>query len=240
MIQNIFRNMYNGTKGNQPTVEVVKIKPEDEQHLFLPIANDALNIAEQYSQIMFFYEAGIRQITAKLEILNREFQTCNDRNPIESINSRVKSPESIKEKMIRQKVPLTISGMIENIMDIAGVRVVCPFISDVYHIAGLLLKQGDIEKIRIKDYIRKPKPNGYRSLHLIVMVMVYFSDHKCEVPVEIQLRTIAMEFWASLEHQLRYKKNRKFTEEMQEQLRECAEIVNQADEHMQELAGQWL
>lgn len=240
MIQNIFRNMYNRTKGNKTIVEVAKIEPEEEQHLFLPIASDALNITEQYNQIMFFYEAGIRQITAKLEILNREFQACNDRNPIESINSRVKSPESIKEKMIRQEVPLTISGMVENIMDIAGVRVVCPFISDVYHIAGLLLKQGDIEKIRIKDYIRNPKPNGYRSLHLIVMVTVYFSDHKCEVPVEIQLRTIAMEFWASLEHQLRYKKNREFTEEMQEQLKACAEIVTQADEHMQELAGQWL
>ncbi len=145
-MQNIFRNMYNRKKGNQTIVEVAQIQPEEERHLFLPIASDALNITEQYNQIMFFYEAGIRQITAKLEILNREFQACNDRNPIESINSRVKSPESIKEKMIRQNVSLTISGMIENIMDIAGVRVVCPFISDVYHIAGLLLKQGDIKK----------------------------------------------------------------------------------------------
>lgn len=223
MMQNILRNMCNRTKGNKTVVEVAEMEPEEEQHLFLPIASDVLNITEQYNQIMFFYESGIRQVRAKLEILNREFQACNDRNPIESINSRVKSPESIKEKMIRQKVPLTVSGMVENIMDIAGVRVVCPFISDVYHIAGLLLKQGDIERIRIEDYIRNPKPNGYRSLHLIVMVTVYFSSRKCEVPVEIQLRTIAMEFWASLEHQLRYKKNREFTTEMQEQLKACAE-----------------
>lgn len=240
MIQNILRNMRNCTVGTETAVEVVQIEPEEEQQLFLPIASEALNITEQYNQIMFFYEAGIRQITAKLEILNREFQACNDRNPIESITSRVKSPESIKEKMIRQDVPLTVSGMVKHIMDIAGVRVVCPFISDVYHMAGLLLKQEDIRKIRIKDYIRNPKPNGYRSLHLIVMVTVYFSDHKCEVPVEIQLRTIAMEFWASLEQQLRYKKNRDFTEEMQKQLKECAEIVSQADRHMQELAVQWL
>ena len=135
---------------------------------------------------------------------------------------------------------MTVSGMVQNIMDIAGVRVVCPFISDVYHIAGLLLRQSDIEKVRIKDYIETPKPNGYRSLHLIVMVTVWFSDHKCQVPVEIQLRTIAMEFWASLEHQLRYKKNREFTEEMQRQLKDCAEIISQADERMQDLAVQWL
>ncbi|MGI6010877.1 MAG: GTP pyrophosphokinase [Ruminococcus sp.] len=240
MMQNILKNMCNRTVGDQTIVEVTQIKPEEEYHLFLPTAGDVLNITEQYNQIMFFYEAGISQITAKLEILNREFQACHDRNPIEDIKSRIKSPESIKEKMIRQKIPLTVSGMVKNIMDIAGVRVVCPFISDVYHIAGLLLKQSDIEKIKIKDYIKSPKSNGYRSLHLSVMITVYFSDHKCAVPVEIQLRTIAMEFWASLEHQLRYKKSREFTQEMQEQLKECADIVTQADECMQNLAGQWL
>ena len=119
MIQNILRNMRNCTVGTEPAVEVVQIEPEEEQQLFLPIASEALNITEQYNQIMFFYEAGIRQITAKLEILNREFQACNDRNPIESITSRVKSPESIKEKMIRQDIPLTVSGMVKHIMDIA-------------------------------------------------------------------------------------------------------------------------
>ncbi|MGI6008039.1 MAG: GTP pyrophosphokinase [Ruminococcus sp.] len=240
MIQNILRKIGNRTVGDQTIVEVSQMKPEEERKLFLPVAGDALNITEQYNQIMFFYEAGIRQIRAKLEILNEEFKACNDRNPIESISSRVKSPESIKEKMERQSIPLTVSGMVRNIMDIAGVRVVCPFISDVYHIADLLLRQSDIERIRVKDYIKNRKPNGYRSLHLIVMVTVWFSDHKCEVPVEIQLRTIAMEFWASLEHQLRYKKNRKFTDEMQKQLKECADIVSEADEHMQELAAQWL
>lgn len=240
MIQNILKNMRNRTIGNKTIVEVSQIEPEEEYRLFLPVAGNALNIAEQYNQIMFFYEAGIKQITAKLEILNGEFQACNDRNPIEDIKSRVKSPESIKEKMIRQNIPLTVSDMVKNIMDIAGVRVVCPFISDVYHIAEMLLKQSDIKEVKIKDYIKNPKPNGYRSLHLIVMVSVYFSEHKCEVPVEIQLRTIAMEFWASLEHQLRYKKNRAFTEEMQEQLRKCSQVVTQADESMQGLADQWL
>lgn len=240
MIQNILRKMCNRTVGKQTIVEVEQIEPTDEKKLFLPIVSDALNIAEQYNQIMFFYEAGIKQISTKLEILNQEFKACNDRNPIESINSRIKTPESIKEKMERRGIPLTVSGMVQNIMDIAGVRVVCPFISDVYRIAGLLLKQSDIKKVRIKDYIKNPKDNGYRSLHLIVMVTVWFSNRKCEVPVEIQLRTIAMEFWASLEHQLRYKKNRNFTEEMQKQLKSCAEIISQADENMQELAMQYL
>lgn len=167
-------------------------------------------------------------MTSKLEILKQEFQACKNRNPIENIETRVKSPESIKGKMERRGFPLTISSMVKNIMDIAGIRVVCPFISDVYYIAEFLLKQEDIEEIQIKDYIKNPKENGYRSLHLIVMVTVYFSDHKCNVPVEIQLRTIAMEFWATLEHQLRYKKNRNRIESMQKQLKQCAELVTKA------------
>ena len=178
MIQNILRKMCNRTIGKRMIVEVEQLEPTDEKKLFLPVAGDVLNIAEQYNQMMFFYKAGIEQLSTKLEILNQEFKACNDRNPIESINSRIKTPESIKEKMERRGIPLTVSGMVQNIMDIAGVRVVCPFISDVYHIAGLLLKQSDIKKVRIKDYIKNPKDNGYRSLHLIVMVTVWFSSRK--------------------------------------------------------------
>lgn len=170
----------------------------------------------------------------------QEFRACKDRNPIENIETRVKSPESIKGKMERRGFPLTVSSMVKNIMDIAGIRVVCPFISDVYYIAEFLLNQEDIQEIQIKDYIKDPKENGYRSLHLIVMVTVYFSDHKCNVPVEIQLRTIAMEFWATLEHQLRYKKNRNHLENMQKQLKQCADLVTTADYKMQQLADQWL
>ena len=239
-MKNILKKIVNRKVGNSEIVEVEQLNPEEEENIFLPIASDALNITEQYNQIVFFYQAGICQLTAKLEILRQEFQACKDRNPIENIETRVKFPESIKGKMERRGFPLTVSSMVKNIMDIAGIRVVCPFISDVYYIAEFLLNQEDIQEIQIKDYIKDPKENGYRSLHLIVMVTVYFSDHKCNVQVEIQLRTIAMEFWATLEHQLRYKKNRNHLENMQKQLKQCADLVTTADYKMQQLADQWL
>ena len=217
-MKNILKKIVNRKVGNSEIVEVEQLNPEEEENIFLPIASDALNITEQYNQIVFFYQAGICQLTAKLEILRQEFQACKDRNPIENIETRVKSPESIKGKMERRGFPLTVSSMVKNIMDIAGIRVVCPFISDVYYIAEFLLNQEDIQEIQIKD----------------------FSDHKCNVPVEIQLRTIAMEFWATLEHQLRYKKNRNHLENMQKQLKQCADLVTTADYKMQQLADQWL
>ena len=139
--------------------------------------------------------------------------------------------------MKRKGIPLTINAMKREIKDIAGVRVVCPFISDVYQVANMLVNQADVEIVTIKDYIKKPKENGYRSLHMIVLVDVYFSDHKDKVPIEIQFRTIAMNFWASTEHQLRYKKSRVFTEEMQQELKKCADIMADADDKMQNLAN---
>ena len=169
-MKNILKKIVNRKVGNSEIVEVEQLNPEEEENIFLPIASDALNITEQYNQIVFFYQAGICQLTAKLEILRQEFQACKDRNPIENIETRVKSPESIKGKMERRGFPLTVSSMVKNIMDIAGIRVVCPFISDVYYIAEFLLNQEDIQEIQIKDYIKDPKENGYRSLHLIVMV----------------------------------------------------------------------
>ena len=237
-MKNILKKIVNRKVGNSEIVEVEQLNPEEEENIFLPIASDALNITEQYNQIVFFYQAGICQLTAKLEILRQEFQACKDRNPIENIETRVKSPESIKGKMERRGFPLTVSSMVKNIMDIAGIRVVCPFISDVYYIAEFLLNQEDIQEIQIKDYIKDPKENGYRSLHLIVMVTVYFSDHKCNVPVEIQLRTIAMEFWATLEHQLRYKQNIEEMdgyEEVSTELLNCARAVIDMDNEMQRI-----
>ena len=132
---------------------------------------------------------------------------------------------------------MTASALLANVHDIAGVRVVCPFIEDVYYVARMLVKQHDIEVIEVKDYIRQPKENGYRSLHLIVTVQVYFSETTKNIPVEIQIRTIAMDFWASTEHQLRYKKDREFTEEAQRKLKHCADLMALADEEMQEIAG---
>ncbi len=210
-----------------------------EEILSLPQTSDYLDVDRRYSQMVFVYEAAVAQMTAKLEILNKEFQFGNDRNPIESVKSRIKSKESIIEKMKKKGLPMTISAMTGNILDIAGIRVVCPFIADVYQVAKMILRQKDVEMLMIKDYIREPKENGYRSLHLIIQVEVPFAEQAREVPVEIQIRTIAMNFWASTEHQLRYKKDRELTPEMQKKLKHCADIMAEADVQMQQIAGEF-
>ena len=208
----------------------------DEATNYLPLAADQLDLAKQYKQMMLIYEAGIRQLTTKLQILNREFEQSNDRNPIENIKSRIKSAESIAKKMERKGLPMTLSCLTNNIYDIAGIRVICPFITDVYEVARMLLSQTDVELVQVKDYIREPKENGYRSLHLIVKINVFFSDGMRQVPVEVQMRTIAMNFWASTEHQLRYKKDKVITPEMHARLKKCADIMADADYQMQKLA----
>lgn len=237
---------HNKNKQNNNNTEVEKLTggevgdletvQDDTDGLLLPAMDAFRSITSEYEQLMFFYESGIQQIVAKLQILNNEFKRNHERNPIENIKSRVKSLESIIDKMNRKGIPLTTGAMLREVKDIAGVRVVCPFISDVYQVANMLVNQRDIELLVIKDYIKKPKENGYRSLHMIVMVDVYFSDHKDQVPIELQFRTIAMNFWASTEHQLRYKKDREFTDEMQAELKKCAEIMAEADDKMQRLA----
>lgn len=233
MKNNILTNLTTTKEGE---IEVMDVVAAGDEELYLPQVEDRLDMEEQYRQIMFFYEAGIQQVTAKLEILNKEFQYCNDRNPIENIKSRVKSPDSIIQKMQKKGLPLTFSCMMNNIFDIAGVRVICPFITDVYHVSRMLMNQTDVEVIRIKDYIQCPKENGYRSLHVIIMVDVFFSDQKRKVPIELQFRTIAMNFWASTEHQLRYKKENRFTPDMHRQLKRCADLMARADRKMQRLA----
>lgn len=222
---------------NDEDEQIIIVEEESTEEFMLPQTTDSLNMTAQYRQIMCFYQSGIDQLTVKLQILSNEFQVGYDRNPIKDISSRVKSPESILEKMKRKKLPLTMSCMMNELHDIAGIRVICPLISDVYYVAKMLANQSDIEVIEVKDYINDPKKNGYRSLHLIVMVDVYFSDQKRRVPVEIQLRTIAMDFWASVEHQLRYKKDREFTEEMENELKTCADLMSDADVRMQKLAS---
>ena len=149
---------------------------DDTQIEMLPMLGEFSSIASQYEHIMFYYESGIQQIVAKLQILNNEFKNNHERNPIENIKSRVKSLDSIIDKMKRKGIPLTTNAMKREIKDIAGVRVICPFISDVYQVANMLVNQADVEIVTIKDYIKKPKENGYRSLHMIVLVDVYFSD----------------------------------------------------------------
>ena len=227
------------TKVTEKNIVVIEDEsgPLEETNFSLPQTVDYLDMERQYRQLMYLHEAAIQQITAKLNILKGEFQFSNDRNPISSISSRIKSKESIIYKMQKKGLPMTASALLANVHDIAGVRVVCPFIEDVYYVARMLVRQHDIEVIEVKDYIRQPKENGYRSLHLIVTVQVYFSETTKNIPVEIQIRTIAMDFWASTEHQLRYKKDREFTEEAQRKLKHCADLMALADEEMQEIAG---
>lgn len=192
--------------------------------------------AMEFQQIMVMYKAGIKQITTKLEILNTELCAGKSRSPIDTIKSRIKEPASIVEKLRKKGCPISLASMTQNLQDIAGVRVTCPFIADIYEIAAMLTNQEDIFLISMKDYIKNPKENGYRSLHLVVRTPVYFSDRKEDIVVEIQIRTIAMDFWASLEHQINYKNHNKPSPEMLKELKECADIIAETDKRMERLA----
>ncbi|MCR5666741.1 MAG: GTP pyrophosphokinase family protein [Eubacterium sp.] len=196
-----------------------------------------LNTTMQLQQLMVMYEAGIDHVETKLEILNKEFQVKKNRNPIASISSRVKEPMSIMEKLQRKGYPVTMENLMTKIFDIAGVRITCPFISDIYDVANILLSHDDIHLIELKDYIKNPKENGYRSLHLVVDVEVFFSEQKKRVPVEIQIRTIAMDFWAALEHQMTYKQGFEIPPEIYNELRDCATVISNTDERMQRIAN---
>lgn len=188
-----------------------------------------------YAELMAYYRCALMEIETKFNVLDEEFSLQFDRNPIESIKSRIKRPESIHNKLLKYNLEISVDNIKNNINDIAGIRVVCSFLDDVYVLADALLKQDDITLISKKDYIKHPKENGYRSLHLIVGVPIFLAHEKRIMNVEIQLRTIAMDFWASLEHQLRYKKDFVYTEEMLEELKECAETSAELDRKMEDL-----
>lgn len=190
---------------------------------------------KDFGKLMTYYRCAMMEIETKFNVLNEEFSLEHDRNPISSIKSRLKSVSSIVEKLERRGIAPSLAAIEENLNDIAGVRVVCSFVDDVYVLANALLKQDDIEMIEIKDYIANPKPNGYRSLHIIVAIPIFLKNEKRIMKVEIQLRTIAMDFWASLEHQLRYKKDFVFTDEMGKELQECAELSAVLDSRMDDL-----
>jgi len=181
------------------------------------------------------YKSAIREIVTKLENLNDEFKYTKDRNPIHQIKSRVKSPKSIIEKLKRKGFEVSVESARRNLNDIAGIRVICSYIDDIYTIADLLISQDDIEVIKIIDYIKNPKPNGYRSLHLIVKVPVFLTKGIEYVKAEIQIRTIAMDFWATLEHQLAYKIGRNYPEEIAAELKACADVIADTDLRMQKL-----
>ncbi|MBR4866566.1 MAG: GTP pyrophosphokinase family protein, partial [Clostridia bacterium] len=172
---------------------------------------------------MQVYQAGIREIRTKLEILDEEFRVYHDHNPIHHIESRLKSPQSIIQKLIRRGAPVNIESMRSELYDVAGVRVIVQYLDDVERVASQLLGQDDVKLIVRRDYVSTPKESGYRSLHLVVEVPVFLSTGKRKVPVEIQIRSIAMDFWASLEHRLKYKQSEEVPSEIRERLRDCAE-----------------
>lgn len=192
-------------------------------------------ILQDYNRLMAYYRCAIMEVQTKFNVLNEEFSLRYDRNPINGIKSRLKRLDSIKEKLERKKLPYTIEAVEEHLNDVAGVRVICSFVDDVYLLADALLKQDDITLLEKKDYIANPKENGYRSLHLIVTVPIFLEHEKRIMKVEIQLRTIAMDFWASLEHQLRYKKDFEFTDDMALELSDCATLSAQLDARMDKL-----
>ena len=192
-------------------------------------------LQQQFLEMSHLYDGAIREIRTKLEILDREFNIRYASNPIHHIDSRLKSPRSIIEKLERKGWPVSVESAEAHLNDIAGVRIVCNYIDDIYRLANMLVRQQDLELVCQKDYIRKPKPNGYRSLHLVLRVPVFLSSHTELVPVEVQIRTIAMDFWASLEHQLRYKSDVEATAPLKERLQRCAEQSAALDVEMQSI-----
>ena len=199
------------------------------------LPEELINTIRSFIATENLYSSATREIATKLENLNSEFNSTHERNPIHLIQTRVKTPASIMDKLKRRGFELSVESARKNLTDIAGVRVICSYINDIYIISGLLLSQNDIQLVRTTDYIKNPKTNGYRSLHHIVRVPVFLS-HKVEmVNVEIQIRTIAMDFWASLEHDLAYKLEREKSEEAFTELKACAEEIAGIDRRMQRL-----
>lgn len=188
--------------------------------------------SKEVARLMSYYRCAMMEIETKLNVLNEEFSWEMDHNPISSIKKRLKSMPSIIGKLERKGHPLSMENIEEHLMDVAGVRVICSFPEDVYAMRDALIRQDDVVLLEEKDYIKNPKPNGYRSLHVIVGIPIFLAKEKKMMKVEVQLRTIAMDFWASLEHQLRYKKNSYFTKEMAEELTECARISADLDLRM--------
>lgn len=208
-----------------------------EQEEIIRIQAEKLKEERSFNRLMMEYRSAIKEVETKLQVLNEEFSQEYNRNPFESIKSRLKSPASIFEKLRRKGYPLTLEAIRDNLSDVAGVRVICSFPDDIYRIGNLLTKQDDIILLQAKDYIKNPKPNGYRSLHYILDVPIFLSHEKKYMNVEVQFRTIAMDFWASLEHKLRYKKNwdRADADEIVAQLKACADSIEELDYRMQKI-----
>lgn len=195
----------------------------------LPIFYD---IASEWRSALFLYDSALKEVNTKLEILNNEFKLAHQYNPIEHITSRIKSTDSIAKKMRHNNKEITLENIVKYINDVAGIRIICSFTSDIYRISDLISKQSDVKVLKVKDYIMNPKDNGYTSYHMIISVPVFLSDTVINTKVEIQIRTIAMDFWASLEHKIYYKFEGNAPERIRTELKDCAEIVAYLDKKM--------
>lgn len=187
---------------------------------------------EEWNRALLLYDAVLKEICTKIEILNNEFKLAHQYNPIEHITSRIKSAESIARKIRHKGKELTLENILRYVNDVAGVRIICSFTSDIYRIADAIAKQNDVHVIKIKDYIANPKPNGYTSYHMIVSIPIFLSNDVIETKAEIQIRTIAMDFWASLEHKIYYKFEGKAPQGIRDELKECANIISFLDQKM--------
>lgn len=192
----------------------------------------------EWKEHLFVYKFALEEINTKLKILNEEYQYIHNHNPIEHMKSRIKSPASIVKKLQRKGLEITVENALEHIHDIAGVRITCSFISDIYTMFDAICRQDDIEVIRVKDYIKQPKANGYKSLHLIVKIPVFLSNDVKKVKVEIQIRTVAMDFWASLEHKIFYKFDKEIPIELQLELKKAADAAHFLDEKMKKISDE--
>ena len=193
---------------------------------------NSFNQVDQWKSVMFLYDSALKEINTKIEILNNEFVHIYNYNPIEHIKSRLKTPDSIVKKLKRYGFEVTIDNMVEKLSDIAGIRIICSFTSDIYQIAEMITKQSDVTVLYVKDYIKNPKPNGYKSYHMVVTIPIYLTDGPVDTKVEIQIRTIAMDFWASLEHKIYYKFEGNAPAYLLQELKACADVVNMLDVKM--------
>ena len=229
-IESLFLDIYNEQFSEAPSESITIADP-----LFNTIIDQTKKILGEmveFKELMMMYTCAMKAVKAKIDILNTEYNVRYQRNPIKFIDTRLKRISSLVEKMIRNNIAFTIENIEEHINDIAGVRVICPYADDIYTTAEALMRQNDILLVSKKDYIANPKPNGYRSMHLIINVPVFFANQMKRVKVEVQIRTIAMDFWASLEHQLKYKGDTADGDKIADELRECAEIIANTDSRM--------
>jgi len=218
-------------------MELIKRTEEEAQRRQVMMLDDKpgvlLEEAKPFVNLMMQYKCAIMEVETKLKVLDAEFSQEYNRNPFESIKTRLKTPLSIYEKLKKKGYPVTVDNIEKHLSDVAGVRVICSFPDDIYRLAELLSRQDDIEVVKRKDYIKNPKPNGYRSLHLILRTPIFFSREKKFMQVEVQFRTIAMDFWASLEHKLKYKKNVEDGEAIARELKNCSDFIEALDYQMQ-------